>query len=75
MYSGNIMDKLHNDNCLANPSTTISSYLTPSGKGGDEVNHLKTGLQHLGSGFLLLEGRRRAVNWPMFFSFNLSQVI
>ncbi len=55
MFGGQVADELHYNDCLTHPSTTVGSYLPPLSEGGNQVNHLKSGLQHLGGGLLLLK--------------------
>jgi len=55
VLGGNIADKLHNDDRFTYPGTAVGTYLTASGKRGNQVDNLESRLKYLGSGFLFLK--------------------
>ena len=62
MLGGNVPDKLLDNHCLADTSTTIGANLTPLGERGNKVNNLKPCLKQLGKCFLFLESGWGAMN-------------
>ena len=75
MLSSDITDKLLDDDSFTHPGTAISAHLATFGKGGNQVDDLEAGFQHLGSGFLLFQGRWWSMDWPVFLGFNRPEVV
>ncbi len=59
---GDVVDQLHDDDGLADAGTTEGADLAALGERADQVDDLDAGLEDLGRGVLLDQGRRRAVN-------------
>ena len=62
MRLGDVVDQLHDDDGLAHAGAAEQPDLAAFGVGGEEVDHLDSGLEDLGFGRLVDEGGRLAVD-------------
>jgi hypothetical protein len=61
---GEVADQLLDDHGLADAGATEQTHLAALGVGGEQVDHLDPGLEHLGGRRQLLDSGRIAVNRP-----------
>ena len=71
----NIVDKLLNENCLADARAAEQSDFTAFGVGADQVDDLDAGLENFSGGFLLLKRRRFAVDRQALHSFGEGGIV
>ena len=70
MGLGDVIDEFLNKHCFTDTGTTEESNLTTSGVGGQQVDHLDTGDQKVGSGTLVLEAGGFSVNGIVLLGFD-----
>ena len=75
MLFSNVVNQLHDNDCLADTSAAKQANLAALGIWRDQVDDLDASFQNFGRGFLLLIRRRGPVNWPTFFPFDRWLVI
>ena len=63
--TGDAVDHLLDQHRLAHAGTAEQRDLAATHVRGEQVDDLQSGLEHLGAGFEILEGRRLAVNRPV----------
>ncbi|CKQ12265.1 cellobiose phosphorylase [Mycobacterium tuberculosis] len=73
--TGDAVDHLLNQHRLAHPGTAEQCDLAATNIRSQQVDHLQTGLEHLGPRLQLLERRRLAVNRPVFEFFAISRLV
>ena len=62
MLQSNVVDQLHDENCLADARATKEANLSTTRVGGEKIYNLNARLEHLDFGTLFDEARRGAVN-------------
>ena len=72
---GDVVDEFHNDDGLADASTTEGSDLAAFGEGADEVDDFDAGFEDLGGGVLIGEGGGFAVDGIALFDLGWVLVI
>ena len=65
MGRSNVIDKLLNQNGLADTGTAEQTDLAALGVGADQVNDLDAGLENFSGRLLLIKGRGRTMNGPV----------
>ena len=75
MLLGDVVDQLHDEHGLADARAAEQADLAALDVGGDQVDDLDAGLEHLGGAGLLVIGRRVAVDAPFFAGDGLRLVI
>ena len=71
----NVADQLKNDDRLTDARAAIRANLSTTRERRDQVDDLQAGFQHLRAGFLLIEGRRLAVNRPHLLRGNVAEAV
>ena len=64
MLRSDIMNELHDKNCLTNAGASEESDLSASGVRSNQIDHFDTGFQNLGGSLLLIEFRSRTMYRP-----------
>ena len=72
---GDVVDELLNEHSLSDTGTTEKTDLSTSGVGGEQVDDLDTGLEDLGSGRLVDEGRSIGVDGRHLDTLDLSTLV
>jgi hypothetical protein len=62
--TGDVVNQLFDEHCLAHAGAAVKADLTTTGQGSQQVDDFDPGLQNLGLSLLLLEARGRAVDRP-----------
>jgi hypothetical protein len=75
MLLGDVVDQLHDDHGLADPGAAEQPDLAALRIGGEEVDHLDPGLEHLLRRCEVLDLRRRAVDRPALLTLDLLPLV
>ena len=70
-----VIDELHDHHGLAHAGTTEGAHFTTLGEGSDQIDDLDAGLEDVGLGVLIDEGRSRTVNRVAFFVGHVAALI
>ena len=75
MTLGDVVDKLHNEHCLAHTGTSEKTDFTTLAVGFEKVNHLDTCIKDFGTNGEVVKFRRRLMDGTEVFAFKRGETV